>query len=91
MKLFGLVLLLVGSILLLAFIYVWVYTPAMPRVPIQGTPSDSVVARLIVEQRATVFTNFVSIVEKLVIGFSLPIMTAILGYLFGTGQARRSE
>jgi hypothetical protein len=91
MKLFGWILILAGAILLMAFVYVGVYTPSMPSVPANGTPSDSIVARLIIEQRATVFANFTGILEKLVIGFSLPLMTAILGYLFGTGQVRKSE
>lgn len=58
-------------------------TPRMPA-DSAGAIRDTVMARLLLEQRQAVFSNFGTGVEKIVIAFLLPLLTAILGYLFGT-------
>ncbi len=57
-----------------------------PRMPADSASviRDTVIARLLLEQRQAVFSNFGTGVEKIVIAFLLPLLTAILGYLFGT-------
>ena len=61
-------------------------TPSFPG-DLTASPDTAAVLRMIAEQRSEVFANFLSFLEKLVIGVFLPLMTAILGYLFGTRQA----
>jgi hypothetical protein len=59
-------------------LYLLLITPSM-------SVSNGLDEKTLLQERQTVFSNFLSGIERLVIAFCLPILTAILGYLFGTG------
>jgi hypothetical protein len=54
--------------------------------PVGAGPAatDTVLAALLSAQRQEVFANFIAGVETLIVGVFLPLLTAILGYIFGT-------
>lgn len=65
------------------FAYLLCKTPAMPSLSGAGTPIDTTYVRLVFEQRAQVFSNFNEAVSRLLLNLCLPLLTAILGYIFG--------
>jgi hypothetical protein len=76
------------------FYYLFQNTPA----PVVPTKQDSTgvalsveLAKVLADQRAAAFANFVTGIEKLIVGVFLPILTAILGYLFGRAEATKPK
>lgn len=87
-NLFYAVLALTGLVLLALFLYLLIKVPQFSISP--STALDANTAQVLLQERQTVFTNFLSGVEKIIIAFCLPILTAILGYLFGTREGSDS-
>jgi hypothetical protein len=85
MKLFSWIAWITVGILTALFLYLLLATPTLPKLSSTATVADSVTAHLVIDQRAAVFGNFLNGLEKLILNFCLPLMTGILGYLFGTG------
>lgn len=89
-KLFNRVLMV--TIIVIGFIVVYwlVETVRIPAWPLEASQhpgvTDSLAARVISEHRATAFSNFETAIQMIVIGVFFPLLTAILGYLFGTGE-----
>lgn len=83
--LFYSVLLVMSLVLGALFWYLFSKTPAFPELT-AGTSSfpDSLSAVSLASQRTEVFGNFIMGVEKILVAVFLPVLTAILGYLFGT-------
>ena len=76
-------------VLVLLIVYLFVQMPAMPATSSGAlSTSDTVALRVSAEQRSIVFQQFITSVEKVIIAFFLPMLTAILGYLFGTRETR---
>jgi hypothetical protein len=65
------------------FSYVLVEMPAVPGQSGSGAAPDTAYVRVILEQRAQIFNNFFEGVSRLLLNLCLPLLTAILGYLFG--------
>jgi len=85
--LFYRVLLATTSVLLFLFGYLFWGTPPYPDTSqSSGVLPDSLSFRLIAEQRSEVFQNFIEGVERIVVAIFLPLLTAILGYLFATRE-----
>jgi hypothetical protein len=85
-NLFYAMLILTAVILIALFLYLLIDTPAFSISP--SSALDENTGKTLLQERQTVFTNFLSGIEKIVIAFCLPILTAILGYLFGTSEKR---
>jgi len=70
------------------FIYLVWMTPASLNFAADAslTARDSLAVDVFEGQRSQVFDNFLRAVEKIVIGVFLPLLTAILGYIFGTRE-----
>lgn len=66
-------------------LYVIIRTPAVPTFTANAAP-DSVYLAAIIKERATVVDNAVKLGQLLLVGICLPLLTAILGYLFGTSR-----
>jgi hypothetical protein len=91
-KLFFWVLMLTVGILVGLFIYLIASTPYIPDLSytaVQDTARAETV-HLLIEQRKMAFDRFIGGVDRLVLQFCLPLMTGILGYLFGTREPRRT-
>src|SRR6267378_3676564 len=65
------------------FAYVLFKTPAFPCPSGCSTVTDTSYVHMIAEQRAQVFSNFLEAVSRLLLNLCLPLLTGILGYLFG--------
>ena len=65
------------------FSYLLLKMPAVPGLSGSGAAPDTAYVRVILEQRAQVFNNFSEGVSRLLLNLCLPLLTAILGYLFG--------
>lgn len=88
-NLFYSILLLTALILLGLFLYLLLKTPALSISP--SSEIQAATVQVITQERQIVFANFLSGIEKIIIAFCLPIITAILGYLFGTRADRDSS
>ncbi len=87
--LFYAMLILTALILIALFLYLLIKTPSFSISP--STALDATTTQTLLQERQSVFTNFISGIEKIVIAFCLPILTAILGYLFGTREERSNS
>jgi hypothetical protein len=65
-------------------------TPALENLQ-SGTAIDTTLLRVAVEQREAVFDNFLEGVRTVIVNVFLPLLTAILGYIFGTSDAGASS
>ena len=65
------------------FLYLILKSPSLPTMTASSTPSDSIYLRVVLAERAQVFSNFKEIATTILITFCLPTITAILGYIFG--------
>ena len=72
-----------GSLVLLA-IYVAFATPAIPDLSLGSSAADSVVIRLLIEERGNVFDHAMRFVSVFFANIYFPLLTGILGYIFGT-------
>lgn len=86
--LFYSVLILTALILLGLFLYLLCITPSFIVSP--ATAIDANTSQVLIQERQTVFGNFTAGVEKTIIAFCFPLLTGILGYLFGTREASNS-
>lgn len=76
----------------LAALFVYLFTNSPSTAAFQAAASaDTLRFRLIAEQQGAVFQHFVTGVEKVIVAIFLPILTAILGYLFGTREVTRTN
>ena len=92
-KLFYRVLSLTALVILALFIYLLMETPSFPKTETlsASAPTDSLTFDRIVSQRKAVFENFIDAIDKIVVGILLPLLTAILGYLFGTRETENDQ
>lgn len=81
-NLFYAVLSLTTLILIGLFLYLFIMTPSYSPTAYLDTNTN----QGLIQERHVVFSNFTSGIEKIIIAFCLPILTAILGYLFGTRE-----
>jgi hypothetical protein len=65
------------------FAYLLIKTPGFPCPSGCATITDTTYVHMIAEQRALVFSNFLEAVSRLLLNLCLPLLTGILGYLFG--------
>ena len=65
------------------FLYWILKTPSLPSPPTNSSPLDSAYLRVIIEQRTQVFNNFLEAVSRVLLNLCLPLLTGILGYIFG--------
>jgi hypothetical protein len=66
-------------------LYVILRTPSIPALTANATP-DSAYLAAVIRERANVVDNAVKLGQLLLVGICLPLLTAILGYLFGTSR-----
>jgi hypothetical protein len=66
-------------------LYVILRTPSIPALTADATP-DSAYLAAVIRERANVVDNAVKLGQLLLVGICLPLLTAILGYLFGTSR-----
>jgi hypothetical protein len=84
-KLFLWLLYLTSGILVALFVFLLLSTFLITNVP--ADPLEA--AKYIADQRDVAFTRFLGGVERLVLNFCLPLMTGVLGYVFGTRESGR--
>jgi len=85
-NLFYAVLIFTALVIIGLFAYLIIATPSYGLTP--STPLNTETSAALIQERQVVFSNFITGIEKIVIAFCLPILTAILGYLFGTRDGR---
>lgn len=73
------------------FVYVVAATPALPGPAELRAPGDTAVVRLIAAERQAVFANFITGVKEIVVAFFPPLITGLLGYIFGNRAERSSD
>lgn len=87
------VLAVIGLWLVGVLIFLWTrevaLQQALPR-STEGTAVDTVSFRLIAGERAAFRAFWLEMVQMVLVNVLLPVLTALLGYVFGT-QARRSD
>ena len=79
-----------GSLVLLA-IYVGWATPGIPDLSTSGSATDSVVVRLLVEDRRSVFEQAIRLAGLFFANIYFPLLTGILGYIFGSQNAVETQ
>jgi hypothetical protein len=77
-------------VLLTLTVYTIVRTPTLPPVS-TGTAADTIAYRLISAERQVIFDNYMEAVQAVIVAVLLPLLTAILGYLFGTAATEKDD
>jgi len=70
----------VGAVL---FGYLYLAMPDFPKPSGTGALPDTVYVHLVAAQRAQVFSNFLEAGSRLLLNLCLPLLSGILGYIFG--------
>jgi uncharacterized membrane protein len=90
-SLFVYVLVLTMVVLAVLFTYLFVETPAWTLPASGGGAVDTLQLRLVSEQRELAFERFLRATERIVSSTLLPVLTAILGYIFGRPRTNRED
>lgn len=88
------VLCVIGGWLVAVLIFLWTQEAAFQGALPRSTPplgGDTLGFRLIASERAAFRAFWLDMVQMVLVNVLLPVLTALLGYVFGTTQARRSD